>query len=316
MTIRPIRSDELTGFAAITSRDDRDATVRDYLVHMFEIGAMRPAWCFVAEEAKAPGQFLARAAYWALPGTSTPLYVELLEAPWDRADLNAGIRVLEYALLGARRLGATTIGYTLDEPPRAPQWQHAAPLRVELLESVGFVMERETDRFAWRGDTAPVESDRLVYRSLGEAGEEAFLEAIALVSDGTLDREIQADRDAVGPSEAARLLFDQVRKLNHDPGWWQLAYEPGGDLAGLVMPAENPDAATIGYVGVAPRKRGQGFVDDLLARATATLRAVGVGRVVADTDRRNVPMANAFRRAGYAHTGTRREYRADLTSLG
>ena len=94
----------------------------------------------------------------------------------------------------------------------------------------------------------------------------------------------------------------------YDPSWWQLAYAADGELVGLVMPSRNPTFAVIGYIGVVPEQRGHGYIDDLLAQATATLAASGASAIRADTDVANLPMAHAFQRAGYQQFATRREY--------
>ena len=97
-------------------------------------------------------------------------------------------------------------------------------------------------------------------------------------------------------------------------GGGELAYDkPEGDLVGLIMPARNPTSPVIDYIGVVPERRGEGYVDDLLARGTATLLSAGAERIRADTDTANAPMADAFRRAGYAEFARRREYEAYLS---
>jgi RimJ/RimL family protein N-acetyltransferase len=84
---------------------------------------------------------------------------------------------------------------------------------------------------------------------------------------------------------------------------------------GLIMPARNPTSPVIDYIGVVPERRGEGYVDDLLARGVATLLEAGAEQIRADTDTANVPMAAAFRRAGYAEFARRREYEANLAGL-
>lgn len=79
------------------------------------------------------------------------------------------------------------------------------------------------------------------------------------------------------------------------------------------MPARNPTSPVIDYIGVVPEHRGEGYVDDLLARGAETLLSAGAERIRADTDTANTPMADAFRRAGYAEFAARREYEADLS---
>jgi len=86
-------------------------------------------------------------------------------------------------------------------------------------------------------------------------------------------------------------------------------------LVGLVMPACAPSMGTIGYVGVVPERRGQGYVDDLLSRGTATLLRIDPPVLRADADLDNLPMAAAFARGGWHRIGTRREYELRLLAL-
>ena len=307
MTTYAVRAAELDSFVEAGGVDHREE-VRQYVRSMFEAGSMRPEWCFVIEGG---GEPLGRVALWTLPGTEEPLDLVLLDVPWG--DLSVGERLLADVLERARSLGAGEIGHVLDEPPMRPQWQDSPERRAELLERAGFVLRRETTRFEWREQAGlPDASRRLDFRTLDEVGEEAFVGAIERVSEGTLDREIQAERDEHGPPEAARLFFELERKLEYDPAWCELAHAPDGGLVGLVMPARNPTAAVINFIGVVPEHRGRGYVDDLLAAGTASLHAAGAERVLADTDTRNGPMAAAFERAGYRRFARRREYATKL----
>ena len=61
----------------------------------------------------------------------------------------------------------------------------------------------------------------------------------------------------------------------------------------------------IAYIGVLPAYRGHGYIDELLAEGTRILAAEDVPRIRASTDLGNVPMANAFRRAGWADSATK-----------
>ena len=53
----------------------------------------------------------------------------------------------------------------------------------------------------------------------------------------------------------------------------------------------------------------QGYVNDLLAQGTLTLKTDGAVSVRADTDINNTPIVSAFERAGYKQFASRREYR-------
>ena len=309
MNTRPVRADDLDFF--VEAAPDHHSEVEQYLESMFAAGSMRPEWCFVAEEeGDAP---LGRVAFWTLPGMEEPFALVLLDVPWDGDYVGVGTRLLEVVLEEARTLGAEEIEHVIDDPPMRPQFQHHPHKRVELLECVGFSFRRETGRFEWRGGEPPFAPGRLSFRTLEEVGEDAFVEAMREVSEGTLDREIQGELERLGELGAARDFFEYARRVKHDPTSWRLAYAPSGELAGLVMPAEPPGFLTIFYVGVVPRMRGQGYVDDLLAAGTATLlearRWEGNDRPLrADTDVANGPMAAAFERAGWARFAGRREY--------
>ncbi len=313
MHTRPLRTDELDLFVGATPDHRRE--VEQYLENMFAAGSMRPEWCFVAEE-EGEGP-VGRVAFWTLPGMEEPFALVLLDVPWDTDYVSGGTRLLEDVLEKARALGAEEIEHVVDDPPMRPQFQHHPQKRVALLEGVGFAFRRETGRFEWRGGEPPAVPGRLSFRTLEEVGEDAFVEAMTEVSEGTLDREIRGERERLVAQRAAREFFEDARKVKHDPAWWRLAYAPNGELVGLVMPAEPPGFLTIFYVGVVPRMRGQGYVDDLLAAGTATLlearrRDSNDKPLLADTDVANEPMAAAFERAGWVRFAGRREYIMDL----
>jgi RimJ/RimL family protein N-acetyltransferase len=313
MHTRPVRADELDLFVGAAGTPDQRREVEHYLKSMFAAGSMRPEWCFVAEEEQGERP-LGRVAFWTLPGMEIPFALVLLDVPWDDDYIGVGTRLLGDVLELARALGAEEVEHVVDNPPMRPQFQHHPEQRTELLESVGFAFRRETGRFEWPGGgEPPAVPGRLSFRTLEEIGEDAFVEAMRMVSEGTLDREIQGVRERIGAERAAREFFEDALRVEHEPAWWQLAYTLEDELVGLVMPAEPPGFLTIFYVGVVPGMRGQGYVDDLLAAGTATL--LGVRRrdgnekpLRADTDVANGPMAAAFKRAGWARFAGRREY--------
>jgi predicted N-acetyltransferase YhbS len=312
MHIRPVRAEELNLFVGAAGTPEHRREVEQYLKSMFAAGSMRPKWCLVAEEEQGDRP-LGRVAFWTLPGMEEPFALVLLDVPWDGDYMGVGTRLLGDALDMARALGAKEIEHVVDDPPMRPQFQYHPERRVELLTSVGFAFRRETGRFEWRGGEPPAIPGRLRFRTLEEVGEDAFVGAMRMVSEGTLDREIRGERERLGAQEAAREFFDDARRVEHDPSWWRLAYTPEEHLAGLVMPAEPPGFLTIFYVGVLPGMRGRGYVDDLLAAGTATLlevqrRDVNEKPLRADTDVANGPMAAAFERAGWTRFAGRREY--------
>lgn len=311
MHIRPLEAHELDLFAGINTDAAHVPSIREYLDRLLTRNVIRVDGCFVAER---DGQPIARVAFWNLSSTPAPTDLILLDVPWQQPNGQAvGQQLLDTVLQTARTLGSTSLGHVLDSPPVAPQWQFHADERIRLLESAGFRMERHAYRFEWQSAGKPLPfPEGLTFRSLPDVGEAAFLDAIARVSEGTFDQRIREDRERLGVAGEARLTFDDLRSMEYDPAWWQLAYAPDGALVGLIMPCKNPTFAVIGYIGVVPEQRGRGYVNLLLQQGTATLHAAGATVVRADTDVSNFPMANAFRRAGYTEFATRREYRVAL----
>jgi ribosomal protein S18 acetylase RimI-like enzyme len=315
LTVQPIQPEEIDSFIEMGNTSGHEAEVKQYLEQMIAIGSIRTEWCYVVKEGS---RLLGRVAFWTLPKVGKPLAMVLLDLSWENSDyMSIGQLLLQKTLPAMQALGATEIDYVLDVPVMAPQWQRNPDERMNLLEQSGFRLKRETYRFEWnQQDTAQVELDSssLVFRTLSEIGEAAFIAAIERVSSAILDRREQQERELYGADDHARRFFRDLQQMEYEPNWWQLAYTSNGELIGLVMPANNPTFATIGYIGVVPEQRGHGYIDVLLRKGMAILNGAGAKIIRADTDLNNFPMANAFRRAGYVEFATRREYSIELGS--
>jgi len=213
----------------------------------------------------------------------------------------------------ARRLGSQGLSHHVDTPPGPPQYQEDGDARVRLLEDAGYELLR--DGLRWRAVSPPAGdagADTLVFRSIEEVGEDAFVDAIARTYHATRDAWLTRNVEQLGPARAAREDFDDARALEHEPGWWELAYTEEGELAGVTMAARNPGAAVVYYVGVAPEQRGHGIAAQLVRRGTAHLAAAGAEEIRADCDLGNVAMVKAFERAGYERFARRRSFRIPL----
>jgi hypothetical protein len=199
-----------------------------------------------------------------------------------------------------------------------PQWQDSPDRRAELLESVGFVLRRETSRFEWRSESGlPAVARRLDFRGLDAVGEEAFVGAIERVSEGTLDHEIQDERDEFGPAEAARRFFELEGKLEYDPAWCRLAYAPDGGLVGLGDASEERHLRGDQLYRRRAGAQGQ-RIRGRPARGRHRHPARRRGRACPGGHRhpKPLPMAAAFGRAGYAEFAQRREYGVKLAPQG
>ena len=122
------------------------------------------------------------------------------------------------------------------------------------------------------------------------------------VLDGTLDAHSRADLAQMSVEQAAiRHYEDELAQYASPREWWRIATLPDGEPVGFVTPGRNNYNPIIGYLGVLPAHRGNGYIDDILAEGTRILAAQNVPRIRAATDLDNVPMANAFARAGWTN---------------
>lgn len=315
MHVRAIQAEELQAFISTATAPERVDAVQKYVHDLLTRGAMRAAWCYLAER---DGRAVGRVAFWALPKQGKPNSLVLLDLDWRDEHAHAvGAALLQEMIRVARSLGVHELDCVLDSPAQWPQWQTHHEERAALLVQQGFTQLRETSRFELQaGEAMPssLAERGLVFRSLIEVGEDAFKKVMTRVSEGSLDQRIRANQERLGPEGETDETFEVIRATEVDPAWCELGHTPEGEIVGLIMPTRVPSSAVIGYVGVVPEMRGRGYGEALLARGTATLLQAGATAIRADTDIHNTPMANAFRRAGYRQFATRREYGVRLSS--
>ncbi|MGW0801808.1 GNAT family N-acetyltransferase [Nonomuraea sp. NPDC002799] len=257
---------------------------RSQLASAFDEGRTRPEWCFVEGPA--------HLAFWApLPG-SEPLLVWQFD-PGPDPVAAAGLLRRSMAALGVRKVihdislkpGLTPVVDRLVE--------HGA------LTGAGFTMEVERLLLEWVvGSDVPDDPGRLTYRQARHMEPAEVLDILVRISDGSLDHDTRVEVATSGVEREARWMYDDLVNRKAKPSWFVIAHL-GDQPVGLVA----PDDHSIAYIGVVPEHRGHGYVNDLLAQGTRTLAEAGLPRIVAATDVGNVPMADAFKRAGYSEVG-------------
>ena len=267
---------------------------------LLEQRCTRPEWFVCAGDSSA--------VLWSLPGADVPSNVVLIQTDWSDGELAEGRSLMARVHELASRLGAGELGHTIDSPPVAPQHQDHAEARVRLLEATGYEMVRDGLRWLLLSPSADAGDGPLTFRTIAEAGQDAYADAIAVTFQGTPDAELNLDVEQHGAREAARRYLEDHKALEHRPEWFELGYA-GDELAGVIMGARNPTSAVIAYVGVVPAQRGRGFAPALVRRGTARLAAAGATEIRGDCDRDNVAMARAFERAGYTQFARRRSFR-------
>jgi RimJ/RimL family protein N-acetyltransferase len=167
--------------------------------------------------------------------------------------------------------------------------------------------------FSWlRTTDAPAPSRASMSWKSAVEDPEAFRAAVASVVEQSLDRHDRWTIRSHGVDAAvASYLTPDPEFFVSDPNVWETAWIDG-TLVGFVQPLLYTDErrddrpmGTIGYIGVLPSQRGNGYALDLIARATGRLFDLGVWRIVCDTDTENNPMIAAFERFGYVRGRTR-----------
>ncbi|MET9259730.1 GNAT family N-acetyltransferase [Amycolatopsis sp. NPDC004079] len=292
LTLRPITGpEELDLFCQLTYALDHE------LADDLAAGRRRPGWMWVALRG---GELVARAAWWGRAEEPVPFLLDV----FDVEDAAVGARLVRTAMAEILPPGTRPPTYNRMIPA---EWRDEAAARsvvedrMTALEQVGAQLLAERLRFEWRPETAVAPPrNRLVFRPIHDVDE--ILELMTRVLDGTLDAHSRDDLTRMPAREAAiRHYEDELAHYRSPRDWWRVATLPDGTPVGFVTPARNNYNPIIGYLAVLPEHRGNGYIDDILAEGTRILAAQEVPRIRAATDLGNIPMANAFRRAGYGN---------------
>ncbi|MEV0838832.1 GNAT family N-acetyltransferase [Actinocatenispora sera] len=263
-------------------------------------GRYRPDRIWLAEEHGVPA---ALGVWWSRPGES-PLALDHLwvsDRVDDPAGVGAGVLAAAHRAFDAKPDFHLRLAVGWRAQPAAVA---AVSLRQDAAARAGMTEDLERLQYAWTpASGAPAAGERLVFRP--EPDDEAFLDVFRRVSVGSLDTTSSRNVAAWGAEAAARDELAVYGSVPETRGWWRLAYTKDGTLVGFGIPWRNPYGRNVGYLGVLPEHRGNGYIDEVLADITRFHAAAGAERVTATTDLVNVPMQRAFDRAGYRNTEVR-----------
>jgi RimJ/RimL family protein N-acetyltransferase len=217
-----------------------------------------------------------------------------LNLDWfDFTDFDAAVELL--------RTAPPRSEYQIKLPPDwrdRPEVSQAATARVNAATAAGMRVLVERYGYRWTPDCGlRSRPGRLVFRP--EPDDAVILEVFGRIHQGSLDAHVRRAVAEQGLAAAAQADLDILRWMSGPRGWWQLASTPGGELVGIAVPTRNGDDPVVGYIGVVPEHRGNGYAYDLLVEGTHLLVAEGADWIVADTDVPNTPMAATFAKAGY-----------------
>lgn len=296
----------------ITGREELDLfsqlpyILNEELADDFAVGRRRPEWMWVALRGD---RLLARAAWWSRSGSDTPQILDIVDIDDSATEphrVDIGARLLHTAMAAGLPNGSRPPKYSRFVPP---DWRENAAIRqvvedrMTVLERTGARLFVERLRLEWRPESpVPEPGARLMFRPVHDAKELVAL--MTSVLDGTLDAHGRDDLTRMSVHEAAVRHYEgELARYTSPRDWWRVATLPHGEPVGFVVPTHNGYNPIIAYIAVLPTHRGNGYIDDILAEGTRVLAEQGVPRIRASTDLDNVPMANAFRRAGYINFG-------------
>ena len=299
VTMRPI-----TGAAELDLFNALPYQLNDELAGDLADGRRDPGWLWLALR---DGRPVARVAWWSRAVADGPMLLDILDLDDGEPDaVEVGERLLRAAAAAVLPAGRPWPEYLRFLPPRwrdDPRVRPAVEDRLEVARRTGARPLVERLRLRWEPPTpVPEVAGRLSFRPVRDRDD--LLDLMVGVLDGTLDAHSRRDLRHRSPRESAAEHYDgEFARYTSPRSWWRVATLPGGEPVGFVVPAHNGYNAIIAYLGVLPAHRGHGYVDEILAEGTRILAGTGAPRIGASTDVGNVPMANAFHRAGYVTAG-------------
>jgi len=294
LTIRPLTGpDELNLFLNLTYSLDNE--LREDLA----AGRRRPEWLWVALR---HGRVVARAGWWGESGEDAPAVLDVLDIAGDPDRIEVGAALLTAALLEVVPVGASPPEYIRFVPSdwrEVPRFRQVVEDRMAIAARTGARLLVERLRLEWRpGTPVAVPTGRLEFHPVEDDAQ--LVELMTLAMGGTLDAHSRDDLTHLSAREGAVSHFqDELARYESPREWWRIAARPDSEAIGFVIPARNDYHAIIAYLGVVPAHRGLGYVNELLAEGTRVLAAQNVPRIRASTDLDNIPMAQAFARAGW-----------------
>ncbi|MGW8327651.1 GNAT family N-acetyltransferase [Streptomyces sp. NPDC055808] len=266
-------------------------------------GRRTPQWMWVALRGD---RVLARVSWWTRTKGEAPQALDFFDVDdslpaAERHEI--GLRLLETATAAVVPEGTERPEYGRFLPGdwrEDPAAREVVETRLNIMAASGATPLVERLRLEWRPGTPLAEpSTRLRFRPATDR--EELISLMALVVEGSLDEHTREELLTMTPRQSAELMYEEEFETFTTPReWWRIAeLEEGGEPVGFVIPARNSYNPVIAYLGVLPAHRGRGYIDDILAEGTRVLAEQDVPRIRAATDLPNVPMANAFARAGY-----------------
>lgn len=213
---------------------------------------------------------------------------------WTQGDWSEAPRFVQGGISRVQRRIGLALQWRFSQ--RDSRWE---PLLRVALES-GMKLFQEKRSYSWnQASPALQEPLRFEYKNILDLGTERFREILTDCGEGTLDRNDARYRHHSGAFNWGRAFMGYYAEA--DAQSWLVAYNSSRQPVGFVAVSSLPDPrfATIVYIGVLPRFRGGGVIDDLLRAGVSAARKRGFTQMCSDADVNNGPMCAAFERNGH-----------------
>lgn len=298
LVVRPLDASELdlfTSFADASCLGIKPPTD----MYLDGIGKWyRPEWSWLALR---DGEVVARVAFSGPPDEDKPFAMGSLEIGTRPDRVPTGTALVQSAYLSMSGTDGTRPEYHQFLPV---DWHDrddacaAVEDRLSVARNVGLILLAERLQLAWvRATGLPDRRGRLTFRP---AGDDALVrDVIRGTFEDTLDARVKRDVERDGADRALAGFLDDL------PGPRSLrmfAYDQAGECVGIAVPCHRPWGPDVGYIGVLPPHRGNGYAEELLVETALVLAAEGADEIGATTDVANAPMAAAFEHCGYTIT--------------
>lgn len=284
MRTRNINESEIEVFANLKLSD---RGFNETLLSWIEQGITKLEWCFVIED---KNDFQGNIVYGVFDNELVILDINIKEINEEVLEKFLRDSLKEMKSEGFKRVGCHIYSD-----------KNAFEKYVQTFIKIGFNITQEKKSFVWeKGNYINKISGNLFLKSLQEVNSEEYIDAIELVTEGTLDSDDLECIREFGSKQGAINYFNLLKGIHFNSNWWKLAYNCDDELIGLVVPQKlNDDIGAINYIGVVPAKRGRGHVKDLIIECIRILNENGIKKVIADIDVKNYPLEKALIEEGF-----------------
>lgn len=282
MILRNISSNEIDKFSSYIKLTSQGASFKDMLMSFIEKGITKFDWCFVVEDS---GSFLGEIVYGVYDGNAEIVNISSQNFDDDVIDL-----LVNGSLRKIKSEGFSEVECDIySDKNNFKQY-------VDALCKRGFHIAQEKKSFVHESDISDSAPLRLSFKSLKEVGSVKYIDVIERVTEGTLDTDDINCIKEYGSKKAAENYFNQLKDIDYNEDWWEIAYTSDNEITGLIIPQKFDDIyGAINYIGVVSEMRGNGYVNDLLKEGIRILKAAKIKKIIADIDAKNFPLDSALR---------------------